>query len=135
MKANKALIFIPSKYADFTDVFSKDQVAKLSKYIGINNHAIDLLKSQQLVYEPIYSLGPMELETLKTYIKTNLANGFIKPSKFLVNTRILFVQKLDGSLCLCINYQGLKNLTIKNWYILLLIYGFLYWLGWAKGFI
>ena len=47
----------------------------------MNEHAIKLEKDKQLLFGPIYSLGPVELETLKTYIKTNLANGFIQPFK------------------------------------------------------
>lgn len=33
----------------------------------------------------------MKLETLKTYIETNLGNGFIKPTKSFVRVSILFV--------------------------------------------
>ena len=40
-----------------------------------------LVDSQQPPYGPIYSLGPIELEILKAYIETNLANGFMRPSK------------------------------------------------------
>lgn len=40
----------------------------------------------------------MELKTLKTYIKTELANDFIYPSKFPASASILFDRKLDGSL-------------------------------------
>ena len=43
---------------------------ELPKLTGINNQAIDLIESKQTLYGPIYSLGPVELETLKTYIKT-----------------------------------------------------------------
>ena len=51
---------------------------------------------------------------LKTYIKANLASGFIKPSKSLVGAPILFIRKKDGSLYLCVDYRELNNLTIKN---------------------
>ena len=74
------------------------------EYIGINDHAIELINEQQLPYGPIYSLEPVELETLKTYIKTNLANSFIKYFKFLVGASIFFDKKLDKSFQLCINY-------------------------------
>ena len=47
---------------------------------------------------------------------------------------ILFVRKAKSSFCLCLNYQEFNNLTIKNWYLLLLIGKFLDWLGWAKQF-
>ena len=63
----------------------------------------------------------MELETLKAYIKTNLANSFIRPSKSPADAPILFDQKLDGFFWLWIIYQGLNNLTIKNQYPLPLI--------------
>ena len=55
--------------------------AKLPENTGINKHAIKLKKNKQSLFEPIYSLTPIELETLKTYIETNLANGFIWLSK------------------------------------------------------
>ncbi len=59
-------------------------------------------------------MGLVKLETLKAYIENNLVNGFIKPSKSPVKAPILFDKKLDNSLRLCIDYQGLNNLTIKN---------------------
>ena len=63
----------------------------------------------------------MELETLKTYIETNLANGFIRFSKSLAGAPILFDKKVDGSLRLCVNYRRLNNITIKNRYPLPLV--------------
>ena len=50
---------------------------KLLKHTRINNHVLKLEKGKQLLFNLIYSLGPVELEILKTYIKINLANGFI----------------------------------------------------------
>ena len=76
----------------------------------------------------------MELETLKIYIKTYLKTGFIWPSKSPAGALILFNKKSDGSLWLCVNYQGLNNLTIKNRYLLPLIERALDWLGKAKQF-
>ena len=76
----------------------------------------------------------MELETLKTYIETNLANGFIRPSKSPAGAPILFERKLDGSLWFCVNYQDLNNLTIMNRYPLPLIGESLDRLGRAKQF-
>lgn len=42
----------------------------------------------------------------RTYIETKLANGFIRPLKSPAGTPILFVRKPDGSLRLCVDYQG-----------------------------
>ena len=63
----------------------------------------------------------MELETLKAYIETNLANRFIKSSKSPAGAPILFDRKSDCFFRLCVNYWDLNNLIIKNRYPLPLI--------------
>ena len=123
--ANKTPISIPTEYSDFADVFSLELASKLHEHTRINNHAIELVDDRQPPYGPIYSLGPVELETLKTYIETNLANGFIRPSKSPARAPILFDKKPDGSFQLCVDYRGLNNLTIKNQYLLPLVREFL----------
>ena len=85
------------------------------------NHIIKLEKGKQPPFDPIYNLRPVELETLKTYIKTNLAYGFICPSKSSIGAPILFDQKSDKSFCFCVDYWDLNNLIIKNQYPLSLI--------------
>lgn len=50
---------------------------KLSKNTSINEHTIKLVEGKQPPYRPIYSLKLVELEILKTYIKTYLKIGFI----------------------------------------------------------
>lgn len=76
----------------------------LPKYTKINTYAIDLEEDKQPLYRPIYSLRPIKLETLKTYIKTNLANSFIRLSKYPTSASMLLDQKSDRSFRLCIDY-------------------------------
>ena len=87
---------------------------ELLKNTSINKHDIKLQDGKQSQYELIYSLEQIELETLKTYIETHLKTRFIRPSKSPAGALILFAKMSNGSLCLCVNYQGLNNLTIKN---------------------
>lgn len=75
-KKNSIIVFIEN--IDFANVFSFHLIFKFPKYIGINNHAIKLVNSQQPLYRPIYILKLMELEILKAYIEINLNNGFFK---------------------------------------------------------
>ena len=125
---------ILAEYLDFSDVFSKEKASVLPEITDLNEHAIELHKGQQSPYGPIYSLGPVELETFKTYIETNLTNSFIRPSKSLAGAPIFFVRKPDGSFRLSVDYRGLNNLTIKNWYPLPLVGESLDRLGRAKRF-
>ena len=105
---------VPSKYADYADVFSFDLTMELPENIGINKHTIELQDGKQPPYGPIYNLRPVELETLKIYIKIHLKTRFIRPFKSPASAPILFNKKSYGSFWLCVNYRGLNNLTIKN---------------------
>ena len=138
-KAQLALLLtkevtVPVEYSDFADVFLEKSANVLPERTEANEHAIKLEEGKQPPYGPIYSLGPVELETFKTYIETNLVNGFIQASKSPAGAPILFVCKPDSSLRLCVNYQGFNDLTIKNWYPLPLIGESLDRLGQAKRF-
>ncbi len=43
LKVDKAPTKVPSKYADFVEVFSPNLATELSEHTGINNHAIELV--------------------------------------------------------------------------------------------
>ena len=122
-------VIIPAKYLDFADLFLKEPPHILLEQIRVNKHAIKLKQSKQPPYWPIYSLGLIKFKTFKTYIKTKLANGFIRALKLLVSAPILFICKFNSSVCLYVNYWELNNFTIKNRYLLLLIGESLNWLA------
>ena len=91
-----------------------ENVVELLKYIEINNHAIKLEKGNQSFFSPIYSLKLIKLETLKTYTKIKVVNRFIQSFKSSTGAIIIFDWKLNGYFRLCVNYQNLNNLTIRN---------------------
>lgn len=115
-------------------MFFPNLAFKLFKFTGINNHAIELVDSPFSFYGPIYSLGLVELKTLKTYIETNLANKFIKIFKLPVDILIYFDRKLNKFFWLCVNYKDFNNLIFKNQYLLLLVKKLLNKLDWARRF-
>ena len=131
LKADEVPTKIASQYADFADLFSPKLAAELPKHTRINDYPIKLVDDWQPPYDSIYSLSPVKLETLKAYIENNLANSFIRPSKSPVRALIVFNKKPDGSLKLCMDYKGLNNLIIKNWYLLPLVGESLDRLDWA----
>ena len=110
MQANETL---PPEYAEFADVFDTEKAEMLPEHAA-HDHAIDLFPEKQPPHRPIYSLSPKELEVLRNYLQENLKRGWIRPSKSPAGAPILFVQKKDGSLRLCVDYRGLNEITIKN---------------------
>lgn len=107
-------VAILEEYSDFINVFLKKLAIKLFNRFNISKHIINPKSSKQLPYEQIYSLKLIKLTIFKTYIKVNLSNKFIWPSKFLAGAFILFVQKCNGNFYLYIKYCGLNTLIIKN---------------------
>lgn len=112
--------------------YSFDLVIKLFKSTNINIYIIKLVKEKQPLYKLFYAFSPVKLNTLKAYIKNHLKTEFIWLSRSLLSTPIFFNKKSDDSLCLCINYQSLNNMIMKNWYLFLLIDKTLDQLDWAK---
>lgn len=103
-----------AEYFDYAIIFSFDMVMELLENKDIKENAIKLIEEKYPRYGLIYTLGAVQLETLKDYFKTYPKSGFIKSSKSPVDTCILFDNKPDSSLCLCIDYKCFNNQTIKN---------------------
>ncbi len=93
LKVNETLIKVFNKYTNFADVFSLKLAIKPLKNISINNYTIKLVDDQELLYSLIYSFNLVELEILKTYSKNNLANSFIRVSKYFARIFIFFNKK------------------------------------------
>lgn len=53
---------------------------------------------------------------LKNQLEELLEKGFIRSSSSPWGAPVLFIKKKDGSLRLCIDYRGLKKVTVKNKY-------------------
>lgn len=77
LKIKKALVTVAAEYSDFAGVFLEKPATVLPEYTEINTHAINLKKGKLQPYQPIYNPSLIELETLETYIETNLTNSFI----------------------------------------------------------
>ncbi|XP_060192697.1 uncharacterized protein LOC132622171 [Lycium barbarum] len=78
--------------------------------------AIDVLPDTKPISIPPYRMAPAELKELKDQLKDLLEKGFIRPSSSPWGAPVLFVQKKDGPLRMCIDYRQLNKVTIKNKY-------------------
>ncbi|GJT72995.1 putative reverse transcriptase domain-containing protein, partial [Tanacetum coccineum] len=65
-----------------------------------------------------YRLPPSEMQELSNQLQELADRGFIQPCTSPWGAPVLFVKKKDGSFRICIDYQELNKLTVKNRYLL-----------------
>ena len=63
-----------------------------------------------------HRMTPVELQELIVQLQELLDKGFIRPSTSPWGTPVLFTEKKDKTLRLCIDYRQLNRVTIKNRY-------------------
>ena len=77
---------------------------------------MDLEPDTRPISIPPYRMAPAELKELKLQLKDLTDKGFIQPSISPWGAPVLFVQKKDGTLRMCIDYWNLNKVTTKNKY-------------------
>ncbi|GJW98577.1 putative reverse transcriptase domain-containing protein [Tanacetum coccineum] len=77
---------------------------------------IDLIPGAALVAWAPYRLASSEMKELLEQLKELSDKGFIRPSSSPWGAPVLFVIKKDGSFRMCIDYQKLNKLIVKNRY-------------------
>nr|GEV27613.1 putative reverse transcriptase domain-containing protein [Tanacetum cinerariifolium] len=71
---------------------------------------------EDLLAQAPYRLAPSEMKELSDQLKEISEKGFIRPSSSPWGALLLFVKKKDGLFRMCIDYQELNKLTVKNCY-------------------
>ncbi|GJW77988.1 putative reverse transcriptase domain-containing protein [Tanacetum coccineum] len=97
---------------NFPGVFPKD-LSGLPPSRKVEFH-IDLIPKAMPVAKSPYRLAPTEMQKLSNQLKELQDKGFIRPSSSPWGAPVLFVKKKDGLFRMCIDYQELSKLTIKN---------------------
>lgn len=78
--------------------FFKKSAIILFNFLDINKYIIDMKPSKQPLDRSIYSLDTIKLKIFRIYIKTNLANRFIRSFKSLAKTFIfIFGSSIEAS--------------------------------------
>ena len=63
-----------------------------------------------------YYMAPTKLKLLKTQLQELLDKGFVIPSVSPWGALVMFVKKKDDTLRMCIDYQQINKVTMKNKY-------------------
>jgi hypothetical protein len=122
---------IPIAY-EFPDVFPED-LPDIPPDRDIE-FTIELQLGTAPISRRSYKMTPKELVELKIQLKELLDKWYIHPSSSLWGYPALFMKKKDQSLRLCVDYQPLNVVTIKNKYPLPCIDILFDQLGGAKVF-
>nr|GEY58130.1 putative reverse transcriptase domain-containing protein [Tanacetum cinerariifolium] len=77
---------------------------------------IELVPGAAPVARAPYRLAPSEMQELSNQLQELANRGFLRPSTSPRGAPVLFVKKKDESFMMCIDYQELNKLTIKNHY-------------------
>ncbi|XP_034674441.1 uncharacterized protein LOC117905666 [Vitis riparia] len=80
------------------------------------DHKIELLPGTKASTQAPYRMPPAELLELRKQLKELLDVGLIQPSRAPYGAPVLFQNKQDGSLRMCVDYTALNKVTIKNKY-------------------
>ncbi|KAL0537317.1 hypothetical protein IC582_026294 [Cucumis melo] len=96
---------------EYPDVFP-DELPRLPPLMEVD-FAIELEPETAPIFKAPHRMAPAELKELKVQLQELLDKGFIRPSVSPWAAPILFVKKKDGSMCLCIDYIELNNVTVE----------------------
>jgi hypothetical protein len=110
------ICLVPAKFRKWAYIMTKKAAQRLPEHKPYD-HAIDVNDTEMLPYGPCYTLSKKELEVLRNWLKKMLETGNIQRSKSLARSPILFVPKAHGTgIRLCVDYSGLKTITVANRY-------------------
>ena len=98
----------------YQDVMPEDLSNELPPRQEVD-HKIEVKSGTKPPSKALYRLTQKELEELKSQLDELLAKGYIRQSRSPYGAPILFVDK-DGKLRLCVDYETLNKVTVKNLY-------------------
>ncbi|GJU19922.1 putative reverse transcriptase domain-containing protein [Tanacetum coccineum] len=99
---------------DFPEVFPED-LPGISSARQVE-FRIDLIPGAAPVARAPYRLAPSEVKELSDQLKELSDKGIIRPNSSPWGAPVLFVKKKERSFRMCIDYQELNKLTVKNRY-------------------
>ena len=105
---------LPRVVCEYEDVFP-DELPGLPQQ-RVVDFGIELHPSTSPISMTPHRMAPVELQELRVQLQELVDKGFIRPSTSPWGAPVLFTKKKDKTLRLCIDYQQLNKVTIKNQY-------------------
>ena len=99
----------------YRDVMPEDLPNELPPKREVD-HKIEVKSRTESPSKAPYRLSQKELEELKSQLDELLAKRYIRQSKSPYGAPVLFVDKKDGKLRLCVDYRTLNKVAVKNSY-------------------
>ena len=107
---------VPEAYLEFIPIMTAEMAKVLPEHT-VYDHAINLKEGTTPPWGPIYPLNETELEELCKWLKKMTDMGAVRQSKSACSSPMLFIPKGHGrGLRLCIDYRGMKKITVPNRY-------------------
>ena len=105
---------LPRVVCEYEDVFP-DELPGLPPQMVVD-FGIELHLSTPPISMTPHRMAPIELQELRVQLQELLDKGFIRPSISPWGALVLFANKKDKTLRLCIDYRQLNRVTVKNRY-------------------
>ena len=115
-------LVLPLIVWEYVDVFP-DELPGLPPHRDVD-FGIELHPSTSPISMTPHRMAPVELQELRIQLQELLDKGFIRPNTSPWGALVLFAEKKDKTLRLCIDYRQLNRVTIKNRYPLPMINDF-----------
>jgi hypothetical protein len=77
---------------------------------------IELVLGTAPIFKRSYRMAANQLAKLKEQLQKLLDKGYIRPSASPWGAPVIFVPKKDGTQRMCVDYNSLNEVTIKNKY-------------------
>ena len=100
---------------DFEDVMPDELHNKKPPRREVD-HQIDLVPVTKPPARAPYRMSQPELAELRKLLKELLDAGLLQPAKSPYGAPVLFQNKQDGSLRMCVNYRALNKVTLRKNY-------------------
>lgn len=119
VKEDKVNNDLPTDFIKLLEEFGDLLPNELPKVLPprrVVDHEIEMLPGAKPPARGPYRMAPLELAELQRQLDELLRACFIRPSKAPYGALVLFQNKQDGSLRLCIEYWALNKVTVCNHY-------------------